>query len=125
LESSIFAYKIRPLKDMPNVVAVDLTGGVFPSNMDALKEVYLRILDMEGQNVILNFKNLEYIGSSGIGLLMQMTRECAKVHIRLWISDLYPEMSRVFHQLSIDRFFTILPTEKDIVQQIQADRKTR
>jgi anti-anti-sigma factor len=55
-----------------NISALDIEGGLTSSAEQQLMDSYARAVDEGAKTIILNFDNLIYMNSSGIGLLVTM-----------------------------------------------------
>lgn len=113
-----FKYKVRRVDEAATIIAIDLAGGVFASNLNDFKDIIAVQQNRPIRDLILNFENLDFISSSGIGVLVEKNEEFKKANKRIWIVGLNEDIGRVFNQFSLDRIIRILATEKDAVETI-------
>lgn len=113
-----FDYRVRQIDDTAGIIAIDLIGGIFMSNLEDFREVIKIQLNHPIKNLILNFGKLDFISSSGIGLLVESSESFRKSGKRLWIVGLEGEIARVFDQFSLEQILLIMPTEKAAVDSI-------
>lgn len=113
-----FEYKVRRVDEEATIIAIDLAGGVFASNLNDFKDIIAVQQNRPIRDLILNFENLDFISSSGIGVLVEKNEEFKKTNKRIWIVGLNEDIGRVFNQFSLDRIIRILPSEKDAVETI-------
>ena len=116
-----FEYKIRMLDEDKGLVAVDLIGGVFVSNLNEFSDAFGLLESKRVRDLILNFKRLDFISSSGIGMLVELNARMNKIRARLWVTDVCPEVGNIFNQLSLDEIMRLLPTEQDALDRIAGD----
>jgi anti-anti-sigma factor len=117
-----FEYRARAADAENGTVVIDLVGGVFMSNMDDFRRAVKGHLDRPVKNLVLNFKEMDFISSSGIGLLVESSQSFRKVGKQIWVVGLEGELARVFDQFSLHQILMILPEEKDALERIAAGR---
>ncbi len=117
-----FEYRARVVDPENGTVAVDLVGGVFMSNMEDFRRAVKPQLDMPVKNLVLNFKDMDFISSSGIGLLVESSQSFKKAGKQIWVVGLEGELARVFDQFSLRQILMILPDEKDALEKIASAR---
>ena len=113
-----FNYNIRRIDSDNGIVAVDLVGAIFVSNIGDFGEIFDVLHTMKLRDVILNFEELDFISSSGIGQVVDMNNRLERGRVRLWVSDVCPEIANVFTQLSIEEIVRVMPTEKLVLKKI-------
>ncbi len=117
-----FEYRTRVVDPENGAVAVDLVGGVFMSNMEDFRRAVKPQLDMPVKNLVLNFKDMDFISSSGIGLLVESSQSFKKAGKQIWVVGLEGELARVFDQFSLRQILMILPDEKTALEKIASAR---
>ena len=115
-----FEYRVRVLDEEEGIIVIDLVGGIFASNLEDFANVIRLQLDRLVKDVILNFGELDFISSSGIGQLVENNENYKKANKRLWVVELSPEIDRVFDQFSLDKILRMLPNERDALIEISA-----
>ncbi len=111
--------RVREVLDAQGVAAMDLSGGIFASNLSELEELIRIQINRQLSDLILNFGNLDFISSSGIGLVVESNEEFSKAGKRLWVTDLNPDVMRVFEQFSLDTILRIVPDEQQAIAEIK------
>jgi len=111
--------RVRDVIGGKGVVAIDLSGGIFASNLQDLNELIRIQLNRKISDLILNFGSLDFISSSGIGLVVDANEEFRRAAKRLWITDMNPDVLRVFEQFSLDTILRIVPDEQKAVAEIK------
>ncbi|HOY61714.1 MAG TPA: STAS domain-containing protein [bacterium] len=117
-----FEYRARVVDSENGTVAVDLVGGVFMSNMEDFRRAVKPQLGIQVKNLVLNFKDMDFISSSGIGLLVESSQSFKKAGKQIWVVGLEGELARVFDQFSLRQILMILPDEKDALEKIASAR---
>ena len=118
LNTADFEYRVRRIDRDNGIVAVDLVGAIFVSNIGDFGEIFDVLRAMKLRDVIFNFKDLDFISSIGIGQIIDMNNRLERNRVRLWVSDVCPEIATVFTQLSIQEIMRVLPTEKQVIEKI-------
>ena len=84
-----------------------LSGSIDIPGAESLKNTLNQVNYSESKEVILDFKEVNFIGSSGIGKLLlfykNYTSEGGKVHV----SNLNKDMKHLFKSIKLDRLFNI------------------
>jgi len=78
--------------------------------------------------IVLNFKNLNYISSSGLRILIVALREVKKKQGDLKLSCLKPQVKEILHIAGFDRLFSLYDTEEVAVKSfthVAIDEKER
>jgi len=99
--------------------AIDLAGGIFASNMGELTEEIETLQNGRMKNIILNLEKLDFISSSGIGLIVQKNEELRKAGKRLWVVAPNPDIGKIFEQFSLEKIVRILPDEQQAIEEIK------
>jgi len=101
------------------IAAIDLSGGIFASNMEELTELIETQQKSRTKELILNLTNLDFISSSGIGLFVQKNDEFKKSDKRLWIAGPNPDIAQIFDQFSLDEILSIVSNEQQAIEEIK------
>jgi anti-sigma B factor antagonist len=113
-----FEYSVRRVGEASKIIALDLKGGVFVSNLNDFKEIISIQQNRLIEDLILNFEELDFISSSGIGVLVEKSESMKKTGKRLWVVGPNEEIARVFNQFYLEKIINILPDEKSAVEII-------
>ncbi len=90
-----------------NCVYVYLNGELDQSVSSSLKEELDEFLsDIEQKNVIFNMKNLTFMDSTGIGLIMGRYKNLRKKNISLYITEPNTQIDKV---IKISGIYNIIP----------------
>lgn len=94
---------------------VDLTGEITAASEQSLTDAYNRATDVPTKNVILNFTDLEYLNSSGIGLLVTMLVRANRQKQRLAAFGLTDHYKQIFELTRLDEAIRIFDDEQSAV----------
>ena len=90
---------------------LDIQGEVTGSAESILMDAYTQATAAGAQSVILNFGGLEYMNSSGIGLLVTMLIRTQRQKQRLLAFGLNEHYRQIFELTQLDRAIGIYPSE--------------
>jgi anti-anti-sigma factor len=112
--------KMRARQAAPGVSIIEVEGELTSFAEDVLMEAYGQASAGGARAIILNFEGLEYMNSSGIGLLVtlliRMNREKQKL-LTFGLSDHYQS---IFQITRLDDAIGIYATEQDAVRAATA-----
>ena len=90
---------------------LDIRGEVTGSAESILMDAYTEATTAGAQAVILNFSGLEYMNSSGIGLLVTMLIRTQRQKQRLLAYGLNEHYRQIFDLTQLDKAISIHPSE--------------
>lgn len=89
-------------------VVVDMNGELDMSNaIDFKNEVINEFVSKGELNIALDFQNMEYIDSSGLGVIVSLHKRCKLNGGRLAICSLNDTLMRLFKLTSLDKALNI------------------
>ncbi len=110
---------VRQLPD--HIAIIDIEGEVTGFAEDALTDAYGRA--SAGQAIILNFSGLEYMNSSGIGLLVTMLIRAQRRKQPLLACGLSDHYLQIFELTRLDEAIGIHSTEAEAIAAARAVAK--
>ncbi len=102
---------VRPLGDRAS--AIDIEGEVTASSEAALMDAYGRASGGQTRWLVLNFTGLEYMNSSGIGLLVTLLVRANRNRQRLLAYGLTEHYRQIFELTRLDEAIGIFADEAD------------
>src|SRR5215471_19136718 len=81
----------------PNVAIVDLHGDIDATSEDVLNAAYAEAVSQNPATIVLNFGDVQYIGSTGIALIVSLLAQARKSRRRLLAYGLSEHYERIFH----------------------------
>ena len=109
----------RRLDDL-NVV-FDISGEVTSAAENQMTEAYTQATTDGVRNIILNFTGLDYMNSSGIGLLVTILIRAQRKNQRLLAYGLNQHYEKIFELTRLDEAIGIFESETEILAVINED----
>ena len=110
--------KVRPVGEQ--VSMIDIQGEVTALAEDMLMEAYAQASGEETRHIILNFSRLDYMNSSGIGLLVTLFSRANRQGQRLLAVSMSNHYRHIFDLTGLNQVITIYDTEADALTAINA-----
>jgi anti-sigma B factor antagonist len=92
---------------------VDIRGEITAASEDALMDAYARAGEDGVRTVVLNFSELEYMNSGGIGLLVTVLVRANRAKQRLLAFGLNDHYRQIFELTRLDEAIGIYDSEAD------------
>ena len=86
---------------------ISLDGEVDIYNAPELKEKLHKLIEQHAGNFVLNCGNLNYIDSTGLGVLISALRRVKEYDGEMIITSLKPYIHKIFVITGLDKIFTI------------------
>ena len=108
-------------------VVLRLSGDLTTTSGDTL----LRLYDWEkglgdgASYLVLNLREVPYINSSGIALLIRIARAGRKGGYRVFACGLSPHYEKLFGMVGLTEFLMIYPDEYSVLQRLELEREER
>ena len=112
------AMDVRKVSD--EVSVIDVKGELTAFAEDVLMDAYNQATDGGVRAIILNFEGLEYMNSSGIGLLVTLLIRVNREKQRLLTYGLSDHYRNIFQITRLDDAITIHESEEEAVQSVNA-----
>jgi len=95
------------------VSVIDISGEVTAKSEDGLAEAFANASNGKTQAVILNFADMEYVNSSGIGLLVTLLIRAQRQKQKLLACGLSEHYRQIFQLTRLDEAIGIFGSEQD------------
>jgi anti-sigma B factor antagonist len=102
---------VRKVNDATSVV--DIRGEVTAAAENALTDAYTQASGNSTRAIVLNFSGLEYMNSSGIGLLVTMLIRANRQKQKLYAFGLNDHYKQIFTLTRLNEAIKIFESEKD------------
>lgn len=86
------------------------------NNSEELKVELHRLFDSGTKNMVLDLKEIHFIDSSGLGVLVSGYKNASTVHGSLKLSNLQPQVKSMFELTRLHRVFDIFSTVDEALQ---------
>jgi anti-sigma B factor antagonist len=90
-----------------DVVVVEVNGELIVGNRQELKSAVLERLEAGGRKFVIDFDNSSYIDSSGLGVLVSLSKKVREQGGSLRLSGLNDDLKTLFELTKLDTLFHI------------------
>ena len=94
-----------------SLAALRFTGDISSASREAVVGSYTALSKSPGQLILLDFKGVDYLNSSGIALVIEVLMEARKAAETVAICGLTPHFIKVFTMVGITRYATLYADE--------------
>jgi anti-sigma B factor antagonist len=97
------------------ISVIDIDGEITAASEPALMDAYGRASGERTRRLVLNFSGLEYMNSSGIGLLVTLLVRANRNHQRLLAFGLTDHYRQIFQLTRLDEAISIHGSESEAI----------
>lgn len=90
-----------------DVTIVEVTGQLIVGNRQELKDDVLRLLSSGARKFLIDFKDTAYIDSSGLGVLVSLSKKIRERGGEMRLSNLNEDLRTLFELTKLDTLFQI------------------
>lgn len=94
-------------KIVDNRVLVDLAGGMYVEGAELLREKLIKYMEEGQKHFVIKMTNVDYIDSSGLGVLVSIHKRTRQVNGSLVISGVTGFVKDLFALTRLDKVFTM------------------
>ena len=98
------------------ITKIDLNGDLDAKGALALEKLLGELLDKRILRVVLDFENVHFVSSAGIGMLLGSTSTIRDEGGEVWFTRVSKNVLSVFELLNLNDFFLVMETEESIIQ---------
>jgi len=102
-----------------NTSVIEIKGEVNAQAEKALMDAYNQVTGKGAHNILLDFSQLEYMNSSGIGLLVTLLIRVKRQNQRLLACGLSDHYRQIFDLTRLNEAITIYPTTQDALAALK------
>lgn len=99
------------IRRQPNIAIMDMKGDIDGASEDALQNAYRDATSQNVRAVLLNFRDVDYINSKGIALIVMLLAQARKSGTRLLTTGLSPHYIEIFNITRLSDFMKFYPDE--------------
>jgi len=104
------------IKKQGEVVVVDVDGQLIVGNRNELKQKVLDELEKGERKVLIDFARTGYIDSSGLGVLVSLSKRIRELGGDLRLANLNDDLKTLFELTKLDSLFQISDTRERALQ---------
>jgi anti-sigma B factor antagonist len=93
------------------ITCIRFDGDISSASKDAIVGTYQALDKDSNKHILLDFKGVEYLNSSGIALVIQVLMEASKSGQTIAICGLTPHFTKVFTMVGITKYAALYPDE--------------
>lgn len=95
------------------VVILYLKGFLDAHTAPDLEKAIQELIDEKRYNILVNFTNLDYISSAGLGVFMGFVEEIREQEGDIRMSNMTPKVYKIFDLLGFPKLYRIFPEENE------------
>jgi anti-sigma B factor antagonist len=99
-----------------DVTVVDVEGQLIVGNRQELKQKVLEELEGGERTFVIDFENTGYIDSSGLGVLVSLSKKIREQGGELRLAGLNEDLRTLFELTKLDTLFKIADTRSEALQ---------
>ena len=99
-----------------NVVICCISQEINIDTVSDLKKMFKDLIDKNARKVLLNFKKLDYIDSSGLACLIKFSKDLKRIQGIMFLSDLSPKVRSLFAITKLESAFKLYDTEEEALK---------
>jgi len=104
------------IKKQGEVVVVDVDGQLIVGNRSELKQKVFDDLERGERKVLIDFSRTGYIDSSGLGVLVSISKKMRELGGELRLANLNDDLKTLFELTKLDTLFQIADTRERALQ---------
>ena len=101
-----------------SVTIVDVEGQLIVGNRQELKQLVLEELERGEKTFVIDFADTEYIDSSGLGVLVSLSKKIREQGGELVLASLNEDLRTLFELTKLDTLFTISDDRTQALQTL-------
>ena len=101
------------MERLGEVTVVDVEGQLIVGNRQKLKEKVLEQLENGARKFVIDFSNTGYIDSSGLGVLVSLSKKIREQGGELRLADLNEDLRTLFELTKLDTLFKIADSRRE------------
>jgi anti-sigma B factor antagonist len=106
------------VRHLTALAVLDLGGDITSQAQDDLGRAYEEAIQIDPSAVLLNFKAVSYINSTGIALLVGILARARREHRKVLACGLTPHYKEIFEVTRLADFMPLFDTEEDAISAL-------
>ncbi|MCU0493990.1 MAG: STAS domain-containing protein [Chloroflexaceae bacterium] len=104
------------------ITILDLVGDVTTFAEEKINGAYREVTGQGAKNILLNFRQNDYINSAGIAILIGIVTEVNQNNQKLAVSGLSSHFQKIFRMVGLTQYASIYQDEDEAVQGLNGKR---
>lgn len=104
------------IREREGVAIIDLIGDVTTFAEEKINDAYTQVTAQGAKNILLNFRQNDYINSAGIAILIGVVTEVNRNSQKLAVSGLSQHFQKIFRMVGLAQYAEIYQNEADAIQ---------
>lgn len=109
-------------KDFGKVIGLYLNGNLDAHSAPELENKIKELLNSGRYYILVNFRNLDYISSAGLGVFMVFIEEIHEHHGDLKLTEMNKKVFSIFDLLGFPVLFDILDKDEQALEKFEAGK---
>jgi anti-sigma B factor antagonist len=101
------------VKKQGDITVIDVEGQLIVGNRQELKQKVLEELEKGGRKFLIDFSNTGYIDSSGLGVLVSLSKKIREQGGELRLANLNEDLRTLFELTKLDTLFHIATNREE------------
>ncbi|MFQ5510380.1 MAG: STAS domain-containing protein [Candidatus Krumholzibacteriia bacterium] len=108
-------------RDVDGAVAIDISGKLTGGpEAEAFRDMFRGLVEEGKKNVILNLSGVDWIASTGIGIMIRGYKTICEAGGRFILVNVGERTHQIFNVMRLYDIFEILDTEEEAIKKIAA-----
>lgn len=110
------------VRDVQNVSVMDLRGFLDAHTAGELERAFQQLIQERKYNIVVNFKELAYISSAGLGVFMEFLEDVRANMGDIKLAGMPPKIYHVFDLVGFPQLYDISPDEAEALEKFIGTR---
>jgi len=103
-------------EDKSGAMVCYMNGEIDINTAPQIKKIFDKIISEKKQKILVNFKDVTYIDSSGLATLVEMLKHIRGYNGKLKLSNLSSKIKSLFEITKLDKLFDIVSNEEEALK---------
>lgn len=108
------------IRELGNINIIDLKGYLDAHTAPELESAFSKLIERQKFNVVVNFNDLAYISSAGLGVFMAYVETMRDNKGDIKFSNMSPKVFNIFDLLGFPMLYEFYKEEKEAIEKYKA-----
>jgi anti-anti-sigma factor len=104
------------IKEEEGVAIFRISGEINIDTAGELKKSFKKIINNKTRKVLLNFEAVDYIDSSGLASLIDLSKDLKSIQGIVFMSNISPKVSSILSITKLDKIFKIFDSQEEALK---------